>query len=125
MVAWLWLKNTAWPWFKENWMWVILFPIALVIYLTGRSHGEVVVVNDDHESDASKKKIEEVETRAAAEKVKEKAELWEKTKKVIEEHRETVDKLTDEQDKQVDELLQDPEALNAYLLNVGKQARDG
>lgn len=123
MVVWLWVKGTAWPWLKKNWMWVILFPVALIIYLTGRSHGEVVVVNDDHESDAAKKRIEDIDKRVAEEKAEEAVKLWRRTRAVIEEHQETVDNLTEEQDKEVDELLKDPDTLNEYLLEVGKRAR--
>ena len=121
--AWGWLKNKAWPWFKKYWMWVILFPIALAVYLLGRSHGEVVVINDDQESDAAGKKIADVETRAAAEKEAAKSELLRKSAKVISEHRNTVSKLTEEQDQQVDELLENPDSLNAYLLRVGRDSR--
>jgi hypothetical protein len=121
--VWGWLRTKAWPWFKKYWMWVLLFPLALVIYLTGRSHGEVVVVNDDHESDAAKKKIADVETRAAAEREKAKSELLRKSAKVIEEHQEAVNDLTEEQEGKVDELLEDPDALNEYLLEVGRRAR--
>jgi hypothetical protein len=122
--AWGWLKTKAWPWLKKNWMWVILFPIALIAYLFGRDHGEVVVINDDQESDAASKKIADVETLAAAEKEEAKAELLRKSAKVISEHRESVDKLTEKQVEVVDELLHDPDALNEYLLSVGREARE-
>ena len=125
LVAWNWLKTKAWPWFKKYWMWVILFPIALVAYLLGRDHGEVKVINDDHESDAAKKKIEDIEALVEEEKEEAKVELLEKSKKVIEEHKETLAELTEEQNDQVDELLEDPDALNDYLLDVGKRARGG
>jgi hypothetical protein len=113
----------AWEWFKKNWMWVILFPVALAAYLFGRDHGEVTVLTDDTESDAAKKRIEDIDKQVAEERAEETVKLWKRTRAVIEEHRETVDNLTEEQDKEVDELLKDPDALNEYLLEVGRKAR--
>lgn len=123
LTVWRWLKTKAWPWLKKYWAWVLLFPIMLCVYLLGRGHGEVKVINDDHESDAAKKKIADVETRAAAEKEQAKSELLKKSAKVIGEHQEAVNNLTEEQEGKVDELLEDPDALNEYLLEVGRRVR--
>jgi hypothetical protein len=57
---------------------------------------------------------------------KDREALEERDKKVMEvrkEHAETIKELTDKQKAQADVLSFDPDLLNEYLLNVGKEIR--
>lgn len=119
----LWWSGRAWPWLRKNWYWVVFFPVMLFIYILGRGHGRVVVVDKREESDAARKFEEEVEAKKkkaidAAEK-----ERVEKTEEVVRTHVDTIQRLTEEQKAEADALLDDPSALNDYLSAVGSRAR--
>lgn len=121
--AWLWWLTIGWPWLKKNWMWVLLFPVALVAFLFGRDRGKVVVVDERRESDAARdfeRKVEERRQAAAGELDR---QLAERTGAVVQEHREELNKLTEEQRAAAEELLGDPDALRSYLLQVSSRAR--
>lgn len=120
---WLWWLTKGWPWLKKNWMWVLLFPVALVAFLFGRDRGKVVVVDERRESDAARdfeRKVEERRQAAAGELDR---QLAERTGAVVQEHREELNKLTEEQRAAAEELLGDPDALRSYLLQVSSRAR--
>lgn len=125
MLWWLAVKKGAaavWAWLKKYWKWLIL-PVGVAVYFLGRSQGGVKVVPNREESDAARALKEKIEARAYEEKEEAKAELLKKSKEVVEKNQEAVDKLTDEQREMAGEMLDDPEALNSFLLDVGKRAR--
>jgi hypothetical protein len=122
--AWLWWLTKGWPWTKKNWMWVLLFPVALVAFLFGRDRGRVVVVDERKESDASRDFERKVEERKQAAVEKLDRALIERTESVVKEHVETINALTAEQRARADELLDDPDALRGYLVQVGSRARN-
>lgn len=120
---WLWWLTTGWPWLKKNWMWVLLFPVALLAFLFGRDRGKVVVVDERRESDAARDFERKVEERRQAAVGELDRQLVERTGAVVQEHREELNKLTEEQRAAAEELLGDPDALRSYLLQVGSRAR--
>lgn len=108
---------------KKNWMWVLLFPVALLAFLFGRDRGKVVVVDERRESDAARDFERKVEERRQAAVGELDRQLVERTGAVVQEHREELNKLTEEQRAAAEELLEDPDALRSYLLQVGSRAR--
>jgi gas vesicle protein len=104
-------------------MWLLLFPVALFAFLFGRDRGKVVVVDARKESDAASDFVKKVEEKKQAAEDKLEQELVERMSAVIEEHREAVNSLTEEQKAEADQLLDDPDALRGYLLQVGSRAR--
>lgn len=119
-----WWAATAWPWLKANWKWVILFPVMLVVWLSGKRSGAVTVTNDDHESNEAEAYRDQVEAQAAAKVEALDVTRKERVKAVVAEHKETIEQLNRDQQAQADELLEDPEELNSFLLNVGRRQRD-
>ena len=126
-MTWFWVQTVAWPWLKKNWLYVLFFPVVLlaviVSFLEGKNRGKVVVVDKREESDAADefaKKVEERKSAAIDELEQRRAEQVEL---VVKEHVDTINQMTEEQRAKVDELLDDPEALHSYLLDVGRRAR--
>jgi hypothetical protein len=120
--AWGWWSIKAQPWLRKNWMWVLLFPLALLAYLFGKDRGKVVVVDQRQESDAASElaaKVEEKKQQAIAELDRKRAE---KAEQVVAEHVETINTLTTQQKVEADKLLDDPGALQDYLEKVGRRA---
>lgn len=109
----------AWEWLKRNWMWVLL-PVGILLLLLGIKPRPKVVGSQLHgAADAANKARAEAERKAAEAQAARDAEV----KRIEAEHAESIKKLTDAQKKTVEELRTDPEKLNEYLLNVGKQIR--
>lgn len=111
----------VWSWVKKNWKWLLL-PIGVVIFIIGRitAKRNFKVVNPElHEADKKKREAQEQADREAQEATKERDEKVSELKK---EHAETIKKLTDEQKKRAEEL-KDPDELNEFLLEVGKEIR--
>lgn len=119
----VWWSTKAGPWLRKNWMWVLLFPLALAAYLFGRDHGKVVVVDKREESDAAAEFEKKVEAKKQAAIDALDKQLAERTEEVVKEHVDTINKLTEKQQAEADELLDNPDALRNYLLNVGGRAR--
>jgi len=122
--VWGWLKS-AWAWTKRNWQWIIL-PVGILIFLFGRSSKPTrkieVVASNLHKADAKKEDIRKELEEKLGELDEEKAE---KIEEVVKEHQKTIEGLTDDQKDEADDLLGDPDALNDYLLDVGRSVRDG
>lgn len=112
----------VWNWVKRYWKW-LLFPIGILLFLLGRftikKPTPVIAPELVRASEEEKKAREEAEKRALA------AEL-ERERKLLEinaKHEETLKKMTDEQKHKAKELEAQPEKLNEFLLEVGKQIR--
>jgi hypothetical protein len=115
-----WLKEKAWPWLKKYWVW-LLFPVGIVIYILGCRSGSTTVLSPGSvEAERAKK---EAEDRAAEKLAKAKAERDARIAGIEKEHKEVIDKLTEEQKKDLKNLREDPEKLNAFLKNVGRSIR--
>lgn len=124
LTLWGWLKS-AWGWTKRNWQWIIL-PVGILIFLFGRaskpSRKIEVVSSKLHGADVKKEDIRKELEEKLGELDEEKAE---KIEEVVKGHKETIEGLTDDQKDEADDLLGDPDALNDYLLDVGRSVRDG
>lgn len=120
----LWLKK-AWGWLKENWKAVLLgvatLGIGLVIGRAARRKQQVI--NPELVG------AEKTQREAQAEKERKEREAREERDRrigeVYEEHADKVRALTEEQARRAEELRDDPDALNDYLLSVGKELRGG
>ena len=119
----LWWTLKAWPWLKKHWKWFVLFPAMLVVWLAGRRSGEVTVVDKREESDGARERKEELEAKADKAKDEARKEARRRTQEVMTKHLETVEKLDKEQRAKVNDLIDDPEELNSFLLQVGKDMR--
>jgi flagellar biosynthesis component FlhA len=115
------LKVLAWV--KKYWKW-LLFPIGVLLFflgkLTARRPPDVVapeLVEADKKAEEASREAERKRIEAALERDMVVSEL----KK---EHAEIVSKLTNEQQEKVKEFEKNPAALNRFLLDVGKSARD-
>lgn len=120
----LWWTEKALPWLKRNWMWLLL-PVGIILFLLGRGSKPTrkidVVSTKLHGADAKREELK----KELAEKVKElDDEKVDKISTVVKEHKETIEKLTNEQKGEADNLLGDPDKLNSYLLEVGRRVRD-
>ena len=123
----LWWSLVAWPWLKRNWLYVLFFPVVIfafvIAYIQGKHDGRIVVVDKREESDQAREFEKKVEQRKQDAVDELERELVERTEAVVKEHVKTIDKLTKEQKARADELLDNPDELRRYLLDVGKRAR--
>ena len=123
MSVWSCLKH-AWLWIKKYWMWLLL-PIGLIVFLAGRLTGRKKPdVLAPELIGAADTKVQEDE-KAAQAKEEAKAKFIERVAEVKREHAETIEKLDGKQKELVEELSEDPEALNTFLKRVGEEVRDG
>lgn len=104
---------------KKWWRWLIAGAAVVLAFALGRLKKPTVVVPEPSE----KQKSTEEKTKQEEAKLDQKAA--EETQKVLDQHKATVDALTDEQRKKVEEIKDDPQAVNQYLLDVGKTIRGG
>lgn len=116
-----WWRQSAWPWLRENWWWVLFFPVAIVVYLTGRGHGRVVVMNARRDTEEVLKNARAIERSRDVQLQQLSEERVRKVEEVLEAHRRVVESLEKEQLDEVDKLREDPEALTAFLLRVGRR----
>ncbi len=113
----------VWSWLKKYWKY-LLFPVGIVLGILAmiskkKDVGDIVAPKEvETEGERNQANAEARELSEEA-----KVERDEKVSKVKRKHFETVMKLTDKQKAEVSELEKDPEELNEYLLNVGKEIR--
>jgi F0F1-type ATP synthase membrane subunit b/b' len=113
----------VWDWLKENWKTVLLGVLTLGVGLVvGKSLRKTQnVVNPELVgADKTKREAQAEENKARLEAAKKRAE---RLVSIEEKHEQTIKKLTDEQRTNADELKDDPEKLNEYLFQVGKDIR--
>ena len=114
--------HKVWAWLKKYWKW-LLFPVGILLgilsMLGGKKIGNVVA------PEAVKAEEERIKHELEAQKKAEQAEALRKGKvEFIErEHAKTLEKLTDDQKARVEELREDPDELNGFLIGVGKDIR--
>lgn len=113
-----WIKETAWPWLKANWQWV-LFPIGLALFiLRMTSRGPQVQIIDPTEKADERARIEE-ETRTRQVEAERQRLAAEET--AIQARADTARKATEAaQAAEVQQLREDPEALRDRMLRAGK-----
>lgn len=113
----------VWGWLKKYWKY-LLFPVGIVLGILG-----VLAKRKDLGDIVAPKEVETEEERdeanAEATRLSEQAKIVRdaKVEFLKREHAETIEELTDKQKAQVDELEEDPDALNEFLLGVGKEIR--
>jgi flagellar motility protein MotE (MotC chaperone) len=115
----------AWFWFRKNWKAVLLgvttLGLGLLLGRAFKKRPEVVapeLVEHAEVSDKADKKAEEEIVVAQLERDT-------RLKEIDEEHADTIKNLTDEQKEKASELENDPDELNEFLLDVGKDVRNG
>lgn len=117
----MWLL-TAWRWLKKYWMW-LLFPVGIFVFIVGRLTARRlpdVVAPEIVEAEENRRRAQEEADRQVEEA---EAEREQKLDEIREEHAETVSKLTEAQKEKAAELVDDPEKLNEFLTNVGREVR--
>jgi Sec-independent protein translocase protein TatA len=110
----------AWGWLKKNWQWVLL-PVGLLLLLSRLRPRAPEVVSSSLIGAGETQRAAE---QRADEQVEEaRAELDEKVEQAAQEHQSQVRSLVEKQKDDAAELAEDPQRLNAFLLNVGKETR--
>jgi len=126
MLWWLAVKKgaaSAWAWLKKYWVWVVGLLGGLVLFLAGRFTRKAPDVIAPELLGHVNKKIE-VDEEAERKKEEAKAKLVERVSEIKRDHDETIEHLDDKQKERMDELLEDPDDLNSFLLEVGKSVRE-
>lgn len=118
-----WCSSIAWPWVRKNWKWLIFFPVVLVVWLLGKRSGRVTVVTDDSESDAAQVFREDAEADTAARVARLDEERREAVEEAVEGHKTAVTRQSQNQQDGAEELLGEPERLNSFLHDVGRNQR--
>lgn len=109
----------VWEWLKRNWKY-ILFPVGILLALFAyRRRPDVIAPRLLEAEEARKKAAEEAEKKIQ----KAREERDKRIEEIEKEHSSTVSKLTDEQRSRLEELREDPDELNSFLLGVGKEIR--
>lgn len=117
----MWL-TIAWSWLKKYWMW-LLFPIGILIFILGKisvCKSPDVVAPELVGAEEERRKAQEGADRQVFIATKEREKKLDEIRK---EHEQVIKDLTDEQRGQVKELEEDPDKLNDFLLDVGRQIR--
>lgn len=109
----------AWEWLKKNWKWV-LFPVGILLAILGFRRKPDVLAPSLVEADGV---LEREDTKADIVKAQALADRDKKITEVTQKHDAVISKLTEEQRKEADSLQEDPEKLNAFLLDVGRDQR--
>jgi len=117
----VWWNQKALPWLKKYGPWII-FPLGLLLLAVkvfGGTRTQVVSSELTRAAEAT----DEADDEATQKIELSEAKRTDRVAEIHEEHAETVKGLTDEQMAKANELLEDPEELNSFLLDVGKQVR--
>lgn len=114
----------AWEWLKENWKAVLLgvstLGLGLLVGRSARRPQKVVAPELVGAEEERRRQREE-----ADQKVREAKRLrQEEVSRLEEKHAELLARLSGEQRERVDELKDDPEGLNDFLLQVGRDTRE-
>lgn len=114
-----WWNDTAWPWLRVNWWKVLIFPVGLVLLLRAlaprRPPIPDVIVDPVREAD---RRAEEEATRRKIELKTESDALRARLDAIKAEHAEVMRRMNTAQQLRYEELRDDPEALNAWLLSL-------
>jgi hypothetical protein len=116
-----WWTLKALPWLKKYWKW-LLFPIGILIFIAGYvvRPKPKVLSSELHGAGDTKREADD----KAAEKTDEaRAKRDERLAEVEKDHAKTVAKLTRKQRDQLEELREDPDKVNDFLLQVGREIR--
>lgn len=121
-----WWNKKGWPWLKENWWKVLIFPVGLVLaaiaLLSRGKKGDVEELGADPLREADRRAEEEQITRRHLI-VKENERLREELARIEREREEAMKNLSEEQRSRYEELKEDPDALNAWLLSIQNRQR--
>lgn len=115
--------QAAWAWLKKdyNWVWVVLFPLGIVILVARFTSPRLDVVSS--ELVGADKKREDVQRDLAKKDAEARADRDKKVAEAQQQHDKKVDALVDAQQAQAARLQEDTDALTAAMLKVGKDVR--
>lgn len=114
--------KAVWVWLKKYWKY-LLFPVGILLGLLAMRRRKVNVVAP--ELLGAEENRRKVEKEAAKQLKKAEKDRRQKTDDIEKEHAVTIQKLTQEQREKLKELREDPDELNSFLLQVGKDIRVG
>lgn len=119
----IWL-TAAWAWLKKYWQWLVL-PVGACLWLLGRltatktvSVESGAVVGHDLEQASEDAKAAQAQAQAQVTEVA-------KLQQIDSGHSAAVSGMALSQQAEIDAARQDPDKVNAVLLNVGKDVRNG
>lgn len=115
-----WWSDKAKPWLKRNWKWIIL-PVGILMAIVSMPRRRKLQASSELLGAAKVEREAEAVADAAVEKAKAEKEVA--LQAIEEDHAKVIEELTDEQRGQVEELREDPEKLNSFLMGVGKDIR--
>ena len=116
------LLRKVWGWLKRYWRY-ILFPVGIVLgIIAALSRPRDVTVTPPEVVEAEKDK-REAQAEADEEAQAAKEETAHRVAEVEREHARTIKELNEGQKAWVEELRDDPDKLNEFLLGVGKDIR--
>ena len=113
--------KTVGAWLKKNWKWILL-PVGIILLVIRFLKKPPTVVSPEltEAEEVARKAKEQAERNIRDARItKDETITGLKRKRITD-----VKALNDEQRKKVKELEDDPEALNAFLLEVGEDMRD-
>ena len=121
MIAWWTIR--ALPWLKKYWKW-LLFPIGVLVFIAGYVvRPKPKVLSSELLGHAKVKK--DIDRKTAGQIIEAKEERDKKVAEIEKQHAATVAKLTRDQRGKLKELREDPDKVNEFLLQVGKEIRGG
>jgi hypothetical protein len=105
-------------------MWVLL-PVGILMFLAGRMSRKTIEPTGGRETLEAEEHRREQEAKAARESAEAADERDSRVEAIEQEHADTVARLNEKQKREAEELRRDPDKLNEFLLQVGKEARGG
>ncbi len=116
-----WWTTKAWPWLKKNWVLLAGALGGLVAFIFwGRKEIDVVAPA----LVAATEKANEINAKADEAMVRAQTAERERLQAIVDQHSIDVKQLTADQRERLPGLVSDSTELNAFLLEVGKQARE-
>jgi hypothetical protein len=113
-------------WCREHWVWIV-FPVGVLLYLVGwlngRDRSQVIVTTSPGESAGAKSDLRASEARVALEKERLEEEKRQQEAAALAEHAAQGQSVKAALKEVVPALLEDPDTLNAHLLQKGRQIR--
>lgn len=114
----------VWLWLKKYWKWLI-FPIGILVFVLGRLTSRKLPAVIAPELLGAAEVKEKADRQAVVELRKLDDERQTKVKEIEERHSEVISKLTDDQKKKYEAIKADPNEVNNFLLDIGKDIRNG
>lgn len=111
---------TAWTWIKEKWQWILLGLGLIGVFLAGFFSRRERIISPSQDTEDKVRKIEADAEKQEAEAAKERDE---EVQELQEKRDDAVQGFQQEQEEHYEEIKDDPDEVNRWLLEVGKKQR--